>query len=62
MPKRKEAEEFAAVGEKDYWHLYGLQMLAPNKFVSVVGKVLSGKYTLISSRWKRRAHFESYPS
>ena len=62
MPKRKEAEEFAAVGEKDYWHLYGLQVLSPNKFVSVVGKVLNGKYTLISSRWKNKAHMETYPS
>ena len=47
MPKRKEAEKYAVVGEKDCWHLYGLQALSPNKFASVVGKVLQGRYWLI---------------
>ena len=55
MPKRKEAEEFAAIGEKDYWHLYGLQVLTPNKFASVVGKILNGQYTLINSNLNRKA-------
>ena len=48
MPRRKEAEKFATVGEKDCWHLYGLQVLSPNKFVTVVGKVLHGRYWLIN--------------
>ncbi|HUV30265.1 MAG TPA: hypothetical protein VMY05_04120 [Acidobacteriota bacterium] len=48
MPKRKEAEEFAVVGEKDCWHLYGLQVLSPNKFVTVVGRILQGRYWLIN--------------
>ena len=48
MPKRKEAENFAAVGEKDCWHLYGLQALSANKFSSVVQKVLQGRYWLIN--------------
>ena len=55
MPKRKEAEEFAAIGEKDYWHLYGLQVLAPNKFAAVVGKILNGQYTLINSNLNKKA-------
>jgi len=53
MPKRKEVEEFATLGEKDCWHSYSLQMLQPSKFTSVVGKILSGKYTLIISKFDR---------
>ena len=49
MPKRKEAERYATVGEKDCWHLYGLQVLTPRKFASVVGKVLQGRYSLVNS-------------
>jgi len=50
MPKRKEAEQFAKLGEKDCWHLYGLQVLPPNKFAFVVSKVLRGNYALIKPR------------
>jgi hypothetical protein len=50
MPKRKEAERFAVLGEKDCWHLYGLQGLSPNKFASVVASVLAGRLILVSSR------------
>jgi hypothetical protein len=49
MPKRKEGERYAALGEKDCWHLYGLQVLTPRKFASVVGKVLQGRYSLVNS-------------
>jgi hypothetical protein len=55
MPKRKQAEKFAALGEKDCWHLYGLQVLTPSKFASVVGKVLKGHYTLTNSGTRRKA-------
>ena len=48
MPRRKEAEKFVPLGEKDCWHLYGLQVLSPNKFASVVGKILGGRYTLVN--------------
>ena len=48
MPKRKEAEQFADMGEKDCWHLYGLQVLTPSKFASVVGKILKGRYMLVN--------------
>jgi hypothetical protein len=48
MPKRKEAEQFADLGEKDCWHLYGLQVLSPSKFASVVGKILNGRYMLVN--------------
>jgi hypothetical protein len=48
MPKRKEAEQFAHLGEKDCWHLYGLQVLTPSKFASVVGKILTGRYMLVN--------------
>ena len=54
MPKRKEAERFAVVGEKDCWHLYGLQVLSPNKFVAVVGRVLQGRYWLIKPELRDR--------
>lgn len=50
MPKRKEDQKFAELGEKDCWHSYGLQVLSPNKFSSVVGKILRGHYSLITSR------------
>lgn len=55
MPKRKEAEAFAAVGSKDCWHSYSLQVLAPSKFAQVVGDILKGKYSLVSSRVDDRA-------
>ena len=47
MPRRKEEEDYAELGEKDCWHSYGLQVLAPSKFSSVVGKILDGPYTLV---------------
>ncbi len=49
MPKRKSPQNFAMLGEKDCWHSYSLQMLAPSKFNKVVGKILRGSYSLISS-------------
>ena len=49
MPKRKTTEEFAALGKKDCWQLYGLQVLSPSKFAAVVGKVLQGKCSLINA-------------
>lgn len=50
MPKRKEAERFAILGEKDCWQLYGLQGLSPNKFASVVTNVLAGRFVLVNTR------------
>ena len=50
MPKRKEAERFAVLGEKDCWQLYGLQGLPPKKFASVVTNVLAGRYILVNTR------------
>ena len=56
MPRRKEAEQFAVVEEKDCWHLYGLQDLGPNKFAKVVGNVLTHKdkvfIVLVVVRWQ----------
>jgi hypothetical protein len=54
MPKRKVAEEYAVLGEKDCWQLYGLQTLQPAKFSVVVGKILAGKYALINRRMHSR--------
>ncbi len=54
MPKRKEAEKFAILGEKDCWQLYGLQGLAPNKFAQVVTKVLAGRFILVNTREQAR--------
>ena len=50
MPKRRTAQQFAKTGEKDCWHSYSLQMLSPSKFNDVVGKILRGRYLLITSR------------
>ena len=55
MPKRKEAEKFAVRGKKDCWHLYGLQVLTPNKFASVVGKILQGRHQLVRPKIENRA-------
>ncbi len=55
MPKSKEVEQFATLGEKDCWHPYGLQVLSPTKFTAVVGKILKGRYILVSSRFARGA-------
>ena len=49
MPKRKSPQKFAELGEKDCWHTYSLQMLAPAKFNKVVGKILRGSYSLITA-------------
>jgi len=53
MPKRIEEKKFANLGEKDCWHPYSLQMLQPSKFTNVVGKILRGRYMLVSSRINR---------
>lgn len=49
MPKRIKQEEYAVIGKKDCWQLYGLQVLSPGKFASVVGKVLKGQCSLINA-------------
>jgi hypothetical protein len=53
MPTRKEPQEYAKVGSKDCWHPYGLQSLSPEKFVSVVSRILKGKFELLELKWKR---------
>ncbi|MEW6049774.1 MAG: hypothetical protein AB1644_01755 [Candidatus Zixiibacteriota bacterium] len=55
MPKRKEAEKFAATGSKDCWHSYSLQALSTSRFAQVVGNILKGQYVLINSRMQDRA-------
>ncbi|UCE23972.1 MAG: hypothetical protein JSU74_11840 [Candidatus Zixiibacteriota bacterium] len=50
MPRRKEENNYADLGEKDCWHSYSLQMLTPSKFSSVVEKILTGQHTLIVAR------------
>jgi len=54
MPKRKEKEQFALLGKKDCWHTYGLQILATQKFARVVTSILSGRHTLITSKYLNR--------
>ena len=36
--------------EKDCWHSYGLQMLSPEKFLQVVGRIIEGRYVLLTVR------------
>ena len=55
MPKRRTHQEFAKLGEKDCWHSYSLQMLSPSKFNRVVGKILRGRYVLITSKLQDQA-------
>lgn len=59
MPKRKKAERFALVGEKDCWHSYSLQGLTPTRFAVVVGKILRGNYALSTSKFDRQVQ-QSY--
>ncbi|MEA1980560.1 MAG: hypothetical protein U9N54_06265 [candidate division Zixibacteria bacterium] len=60
MPKRKEPEKFAQLGNKNCWHPYSLQMLSPTKFTLVVGKILRGKYELIRTKNDKRVITEIY--
>ncbi|MBU1148664.1 hypothetical protein KKI23_01100 [Patescibacteria group bacterium] len=53
MPKRKEEEQFAVLGEKDCWHTYSLQMLSPTHFSKVVSKILDGNYSLVVTRFEK---------
>ena len=36
--------------EKDCWHSYGLQMLGPEKFLQVAGRIIEGRYVLLTVR------------
>ena len=36
--------------EKDCWHSYGLQMLSPEKFLQVAGRIIEGRYILLTVR------------
>lgn len=49
MPRRKEHEEFAPLGEKDIWHPYELQSLARQKFIKIVNKILQREYVMLDS-------------
>lgn len=40
----------ARVKEKDAWHLYGLQELAPQKFAEIVNRILSGRNLVINPK------------
>lgn len=53
MPKRKDTPEYARVGRKDHWHPYNLQSLSPNKFASVVDRILNGRFNLVTPRTPR---------
>lgn len=61
MPKRKQNEQFAPTGEKECWHSYSLQDLHPLKFAVVVGRILGGRYALLTSRVERN-HQHSLPN
>lgn len=40
------------VKEKDAWHLYGLQQLAPQKFADIVNRILNGRDLVINPKTK----------
>lgn len=52
MPRRKEVERLVE-SQKECWHLYGLQPLAPQKFALVVGRILKGQYAVVNTRFMR---------
>lgn len=47
MPRRKEREEFATIGEKDIWHPYELQSLPMRKFVKIIDKILRRDFVML---------------
>jgi hypothetical protein len=44
---------------KDYWFSHGLQELSPEKFLKVVGKILTGEYVLLEFPGARFADSQS---
>jgi hypothetical protein len=60
MPKRKTEDRYAVLGRKNCWHLYNLQALTPVKFSTVVGKILSGQFILVTTKGDGRMP-NSYP-
>jgi len=43
MPKRKTVA-FTRNTQKEFWNLYGLQSLPPDRFSRVVDRILDGRY------------------
>ncbi|MEE8575904.1 MAG: hypothetical protein V3T31_01495 [candidate division Zixibacteria bacterium] len=60
MPRRKEDEKFAPLGEKNCWHLYGLQTLTPNQFAKVVGQILGGRFSLVNPGLKSKPSVKGF--
>jgi len=61
MPARKEVEKYARVGTKDCWHPYGLQGLNPEKFATVVSRILKGKFDLLTLKWEKGDSLDKAP-
>jgi hypothetical protein len=53
MPKRK-VVPFVRESEKTCWNLYGLQILAPERFQRVVQEVINGRYLLFRTELTTR--------
>jgi hypothetical protein len=49
MPRRKQREEFAPIGEKDIWHPYELQSLPMRKFVQIIDRILRRDYVMLDT-------------
>jgi hypothetical protein len=47
MRKIRGTEAYAALGPKECWHPYGLQMLRPEQFTTVVNSILRGEDRLL---------------
>ena len=47
MRRIRDTEAYAAVGPKECWNPYGLQMLRPEQFSSVVNSILKGEGRLL---------------
>lgn len=47
MRRTQGTKAYAAVGPKECWNPYGLQMLRPEKFSTVVNSILKGEGRLL---------------
>ena len=46
--------EYVRDREKLHWHLYGLQPLSTEKFLTVVERIIDGRYEVINTRQPMR--------
>lgn len=60
MRRIRGAKDFAEPGPKECWHPYGLQLLQPDQFTSVVNSILKGERRLLPVARTARGHLIVY--